>query len=439
LIDEVSPTFISYKRKFFLHFDDDDREIVWMSERDGWNHLYLIDGRRGKVKNRITRGKWVVRNVEHVDKERREIWFSASGLIPGQDPYYLHLCRVNFDGSGMTVLTDGDGTHEWAFSPDRRYFVDSWSRVDEPPVTVLRDARTGKVVCRLERADASRLFATGWIAPEPLAAKGRDGETDIHGIIVRPSNFSTEKTYPVVEYIYAGPHSAFVPKAFGMNRILHEMAELGFVVVQIDGMGTSWRSKAFHDVCWGNLSDGGFPDRVRWIRAAAENVPQMDLSRVGIHGGSAGGQNAMSALLSFPDFYHVGVADCGCHDNRVDKAWWNELYMGYPVGPQYAKNSNVERAHLLKGKLFLIVGELDKNVDPSSTLQVVDALIKADKDFDLLVMPGVGHAAARTEYGRRRLMDFMVRNLHGVEPRRDAGKVPSSLAEADPVTVPSEP
>ena len=250
-------------------------------------------------------------------------------------------------------------------------------------------------------------------------AKDRDSSTDIWGVIFRPSNFDPAKTYPVVENIYAGPHGHFVPKAFRAASGEQAFAELGFVVVRIDGMGTNWRSRAFHDVCWKNIGDAGFPDRIRWIQAAAAKYPQMDLSKgVGIYGGSAGGQNTMRGMTEYPDFYTVGVADCGCHDNRMDKIWWNEAWMGWPVGPHYAAQSNVTNAHKLEGKILLVVGELDKNVDPSSTMQVANALIKADKDFDLLVVPGAGHGAAESPYGRRRRADFFVRNLLGVEPRR---------------------
>jgi len=270
-------------------------------------------------------------------------------------------------------------------------------------------------VMALEEANVSALREAGWQAPERFVATGRDGETPIYGIIHKPSNFDPNKRYPVIEKIYAGPHAAHVPKSFSTGG--SQIAELGFIVVQIDGMGTSHRSKAFHDVCWQNIGDAGFPDRVRWIKAAAESRPWMDLSRVGIYGGSAGGQNAMRALIAHHDFYHVAVADCGCHDNRMDKIWWNEQWMGYPIGEHYAASSNVDQAHRMEGKLMLIVGELDTNVDPASTMQVVDALIKADKDFNLVVIPGAGHGAAGTAYGRRRQRDFFVRHLLGVEPR----------------------
>jgi dipeptidyl aminopeptidase/acylaminoacyl peptidase len=417
LIDERSPTFVDYSGKFFCQYLDDTQEILWLSERDGWNHLYLIDAQTGQVKHPVTRGPWVVRGVERVDAAARQVWFRAGGVRPEQDPYYEHFCRVNFDGTGLVVLTEGDGTHTVEFSPDRAYLIDTWSRVDAPPVTELRRTSDGRQLCALERADAGGLFKTGWRAPERFVAKGRDGQTDIYGIIIRPSNFDPAKHYPVLEEIYAGPQGAYVPKAFGLQLRQHALAELGFIVVQIDGMGTSYRSKKFHDVCWQNLGDSGFPDRIAWLKAAAAQYPQLELARVGIYGGSAGGQNSTRALLAHGDFYKVGVSDCGCHDNRMDKIWWNEQWMGWPIGPHYEEQSNVTQAHKLQGKLLLVVGELDRNVDPSSTLQVANALIKADKDFDLLIIPGAGHGCAETPYGSRRRMDFFVRHLLGVEPR----------------------
>ncbi len=417
IIDEQSPTFIDYSGKRFIQYLDDTKEMIWMSERDGWNHLYLYDAETGKVKNQITKGLWVVRNVDRVDVENRQVWFQAGGIRPEQDPYYLHFCRVNFDGSGLTVLTEGDGTHEIDFSPDRRFFIDRWSRVDMPPVSELRCAEDGKLICELECADWSALTATGWRPPERFVAKARDGKTDIYGIIIRPSNFDPAVKYPVIEQIYAGPQGAFVPKAFGLQPRQYAIAELGFIVVQMDGMGTSYRSKAFHDICWKDLGDAGFPDRILWMQAAAARYPYMDLTRVGIYGGSAGGQNALRGLLAHGDFYKVGVADCGCHDNRMDKIWWNEQWMGWPIGPHYEEQSNVTQAHRLQGKLLLTLGELDRNVDPASTMQVVNALIEADKDFDLLIFPGGGHGSGETPYGSRRRMDFFVRHLLGVEPR----------------------
>jgi dipeptidyl-peptidase-4 len=419
VIDETSRTFVCYSGKKYLRRLDDSDEVIWMSERSGWNHLYLIDAVSGRVQNAITSGEWVVRGVERVDTEQRRIWLKVSGIDPDQDPYHVHLIRVDFDGKNLTRLTSGDGDHQWDWSPDGRYLVDRYSRVDLPPVIELRHASTPRLICNLETADASRLLETPWAPPERFVAKGRDGQTDIHGIIIRPTDFDPQKSYPVLESIYAGPHSAFVPKQFGRHTELYRMAELGFIVVKIDGMGTSHRGKAFHDVCWQNLADSGFPDRIAWIKAAAKDRPEMDLSRVGIWGGSAGGQSAMRALIAHGDFYHAAVADCGCHDNRVDKIWWNEQWMGWPIDSHYAEQSNVTLAHQLRGDLLLIWGELDRNVDPASSMQVIDALVRAGKDFDMLIMPGVGHGAAGHPYARRRQADFFVRKLRD----REVGQV----------------
>lgn len=427
LVEETSSTFIDYSQKTFAHWLNDTGELIWASERSGWNHLWLVDARTGAVKNPITSGPWVVRGVERVDAKARQIWFRCSGFYPDQDPYYLHLARVNFDGSGLTLLTSSHGTHAlreggsggrrlWQSSPDERFLIVSHSRVDLPPVTELRRTADGSLVCVLEQTDASALLASGWRAPERFHAKGRDGRTDIHGIILRPNHFEPGRKYPVIESIYAGPHGHFVPKEWSPAQSQRILVELGFIVVQIDGMGTNWRSKAFHDVAWKNLKDSGFPDRIAWMKAAAELHPEMDLTRVGIYGGSAGGQSALSALLHHGDFYRAAAADCGCHDNRMDKIWWNEAWMGWPPGPEYAESSNVVHAAKLRGKLLLTVGELDKNVDPASTMQVVRALIDADKDFELLVMPGAGHGAGESPYAARRRMAFFVCHLMGLEP-----------------------
>ncbi len=411
VVEETSKTFIDYTKKTWRHWLHESGELLWMSERDGWCHLHLYDSRTGELKNPVTRGAWPVREVLHVDEAQRQVWFLASGLREKEDPYHLHLCRVNLDGSGFLQLTGGDGNHQIDFSPDRRYFVDSWSRADHPPVTELRRSQDGALVCELERADATALLTAGWTLPERFVAKGRDGTTDIHGVILKPSHFDPAKRYPVVEEIYAGPHAAFAPKEFGRLMGMHQIAELGFIVVKLDGMGTNHRGKAFHDVCWKNLKDAGFPDRRKWITAAAQTRPWMDLTRVGIYGGSAGGQSAMRALLDHADFYHVAVADCGCHDNRMDKIWWNEQWMGWPVDESYAGSSNAVDAHKLGGRLLLIVGELDTNVDPASTLQVVAALQKAGKTFDFMPILGTGHGAAETPYGSRLRMEFLVRHL----------------------------
>ena len=419
VVNETSETFINYSGKFYLHWIS-DAELIWASERTGWNHLYLYDAKAGRVKHQITRGEWPVRGVDRVDNAGRQLWFQLSGIDAKQDPYQVHFARINFDGTGFTRLTEADGTHRIDYSPDRRFYIDRYSRVDLPPVHELRRASDGKTVVKLETADVSRLLGTGLRLPERFHAQGRDGRTDIWGVIYRPTNFDESKKYPVLEDIYAGPTDAFVPKAFHAFFGDQALAELGFVVVQIDGMGTDHRGKAFHDVCWKNLGDAGLPDRIAWIKAAAAKYPQLDAARVGIFGTSAGGQSALGALLFHGDFYKAAVASCGCHDNRMDKIWWNEQWMGWPVDDSYAASSNVVHAKNLTGKLLLIVGEVDDNVDPASTMQVVDALVKADKDFDLLVLPGQGHTSGGA-YGERRRRDFFVRNLLGVEPRGNSG------------------
>ncbi len=415
VIDEQSSTFFEYSAKKYAFDLDDGREIIWMSERDGWNHLYLYDGVAGRVKHQITRGEWVVRGVSRVDSATRQIWFSASGMEPGADPYFVHYYRINIDGTGLTRLTDADAMHSVIFSPDVQYYVDTWSRIDLPPIAQLRRTRDKSLVMELEKADASALYATGWKAPELFVSKSRDGRWDIYGEIIRPSDFDPRRKYPVVENIYAGPHGSFVPKTFSAQAAMQAIAELGFIVVQIDGMGTSNRSKAFHDVAFRNLRDAGFPDRIIWHKAVAAKYPYYDAGRVGIYGTSAGGQSALAALLWHPEFYTVAVSAAGSHDNRMDKTWWNEQWMGWPIGPEYAANSNVDNAHLLQGKLLLIVGEMDRNVDPSTTLQVANALIQAKKQFDLLVIPGADHTSGG-EYGDRKRWDFFVHNLLGVEP-----------------------
>ena len=411
LVDEQSDTFIHYSGKFLCEWLGDD-ELLWMSERDGWNHLWLYDPKTGAMKQQVTRGDWNVRDVIRVDRENREVWFRAVGVRPEQDPYHVHVARVKLDGTGLTLLTAGDGTHSVQWAPDNRHFVDTFSRVDRPPVHELRRSDDGSLVCLLDEADAAEVLASRGRFPERFTAKGRDGTTDIWGLIHRPKSFDVAKKYPVIENIYAGPHDHHVPKAFRASyRHQQELADRGFIVVQIDGMGTAWRSKKFHDVAFNNLRDAGFPDRIAWLKAAAAKFPELDLTRVGIYGGSAGGQNSSAALLWHGDFYRAAVSDCGCHDNRMDKIWWNEQWLGWPVGPQYAENSNTVNAARLQGALLLVVGELDKNVDPASTLQFASALTKAGKDYELMIVPGAGHGACETPWASRRRLEFFVKHL----------------------------
>ena len=415
LIDEQVKTFIYYYNNYRKDLND-GKELLWISERDGWRHLYLINGTNGEIKQQVTKGEWVVRQVDYVDEANRMVYFTASGFNKEEDPYNLHYCRIRLDGTGFEDMTPENGNHTVVFSADRQYFTDVYSRPDLPPVSQLKRTTDASVVTELQRCDICALQAKGWIMPEVFSAKGRDGKTDIWGNIYRPMNFDSSKRYPVVEMIYAGPHDSHVDKDFKpANHLISKLVELGFIVVSIDGMGTSNRSKAFHDVCWKNLKDAGFPDRIAWIKAAAAKYTYMDLDRVGIYGWSAGGQNAMAALLFHNDFYKVAVALCGCHDNRMDKIWWNEQWMGYPLDESYSASSNVDNAHLLKGKLLLINGELDDNVDPASTLQVVSALMKANKNFEQLYLPGKTHSLGGP-FEMHKMHDFFVKHLLNQEP-----------------------
>lgn len=415
LVEESHDKYVNYSR-IFRHYLQDGKRIIWSSERDNYNHLYMYDRATGQPTHQITKGDWYVRDVVNVDEENGKIYFSANGMNKDEDPYFIRYYVVNFDGSGLTDLTPAKGTHRAVFSPDFKYLVDTYSTVNDAPVTVLRDAATGKELMPIANADISALVAEGWTAPEVFVAPGRDGKTPMWGVIYRPSNFDESKKYPVVEYIYQGPGDQYVPKSFiGFNRNMSALAELGFIVVMVDGMGTSFRSREFENVCYKNLVDAGLPDHIEWIKAAGEKYPYMDIERVGIFGASAGGQESTTAVLRHPEFYKAAYSACGCHDNRMDKIWWNEQWLGYPIEESYIEASNVENAHLLSRPLMLVVGELDDNVDPASTMQVADALIKANKDFELVVIPGAAHTMGES-FGEHKRYDFFVRHLLGVNP-----------------------
>ena len=415
LIEEKEEKYVNYPR-IYRNYLSDGKRIIWSSERDNYNHLYLYDRATGKPLNQITKGEWYVRGVQHVDEANEVIYFSANGMKKGEDPYLIHYYKINFDGSNLVELTPEEGMHQCWYSSDYKYLVDVYSKVDQAPIAVLRDAKDGKIRMQLDKADISALLANGWKAPEVFSAKGRDGKTDMWGVIYRPSNFDPSKKYPVIEYIYSGPGDQYVPKTFSSyNWWMTSLAELGFIVVQVDGMTTSFRSKEFEEVCYKNLKDAGLPDHIAWIKAAAQKYPYMDIDRVGIFGCSAGGQESTGAVLFHPEFYKAACSACGCHDNRMDKIWWNELWMGYPIDESYSACSNVDNAHLLSRPLMLVVGELDDNVDPASTMQVANALIKANKDFELVVIPGAHHTMGE-DFGEHKRYDFFVRHLMGVTP-----------------------
>jgi len=413
--DEQTPTFI-YESRLYTHYLPETNELLMTSEKDGWRHIYLLDATTGQQKQQVTRGQWIVRDIDSIDVKKREIWFTASGMRPDEDPYYIHYYRIGFDGRHLVSLTPSKANHIVVFSPDKKYFIDAASEINVPTVSALYRTADARKIMDLETADASAYLATGMRFPEPFHAKGRDGVTDIWGVVLRPADFDPGKRYPVVENIYAGPQASFVPKDFTSRYgEMQSIAQMGFIVVQIDGMGTANRSKAFHDVCWKNLADAGFPDRILWIKALAAKYPYVDTIRVGLYGTSAGGQNSLGGLLFHGDFYKAAVSSCGCHDNRIDKQWWNEQWMGYPVGKHYDEQSNVTNAWRLRGDLLLMVGEADNNVPPESTYRVADALIKAGKTFDFLPLPGSDHTDGGP-YGRVKRRDFFVKHLLGVDP-----------------------
>ncbi|MGI6643291.1 MAG: DPP IV N-terminal domain-containing protein [Bacillota bacterium] len=409
--------------KFHIAQIGDAQEFLWVSQRDNWAHIYLYDGVTGELKRQVTSGPWVVRGIARVDETNRIVYFEAGGREDGRDPYYRHLYSVGLDGGEIRLLTPEDAEHQVTFSPSGGYFVDTYSRIDLPPVHVVRKA-SGEMVCKLGEADISLLLETGWKYPERFSAKARDGVTDIYGMVIRPSNFDPTRKYPVIEANYSGPQTIRTPKAFGggmgSSKIWYDqaLAELGFIVVTVDGLGMAYRSKSFQDFAYKNLGDAGLDDHIAAFWQLADRYPYMDLSRVGIYGSSAGGYASTHAIMARPDFYKVAVSWAGNHDHRTDKAAWNERYMG-PLGPHYEEQANSHLAANLKGKLLIMHGDMDENVPPASSVQLIDALIKANKDFDYLVLPNAPHAYGMHPYIVRKRWDYFVKHLLGVEPPRE--------------------
>ncbi|CAN5532470.1 S9 family peptidase [soil metagenome] len=400
-------------------------EVIWFSERDDWGNLYLHDLTTGKPKSQVTTGPGNVSQLLRVDEKSRTLWFVCVGKVPGVDPYFRSLCRVGMDGKRLAVLTPEVGDHEISFSPTGNYFVDSWSQPNVAPVTVLRDA-SGKVITTLERADISRLLATGWKPPKPIIVKARDGVTDLYGLMYTPTALDSTKKYPIVNYIYPGPQTGSVgSRSFSAARGDNQaLAELGFIVVQIDGMGTPWRSKSFHDAYYGKMGDNTLPDQVAGMKELASRYPFIDMDKIGIWGHSGGGFATADAMFRYPDFFKVGIAESGNHDNRVYEDDWGERYQGLLVREgatdNYAAEANQNYAKNLKGKLLLAHGTLDDNVPSNNTTLVVEALIKANKDFDLIMLPNQAHGyGSMAPYMMRRRWDYFVKNLLGAEPPRE--------------------
>ncbi|HSJ65211.1 MAG TPA: DPP IV N-terminal domain-containing protein [Gemmatimonadaceae bacterium] len=400
-------------------------ELIWWSQRDDWLHLYLYDLATGRLKNRITTGAGNVSDIIRVDERSRTIYFMANGKDAGRDPYFHHLYRIGFDGRNQRLLTPENANHAVSASPDGRYFVDTYSTPTSPPVTVLRDAN-GRVRQTLERADISRLVAAGWKPPTPVRMKGRDGTTDIYGLMFTPSTLDSTKKYPIVNYIYPGPQSGSVgTRSFSPARSDHQaLAELGFIVVAIDGMGTPGRSKTFHDTYYGDMGDNTLPDQIAGMKELAGRYAFIDIEKVGIWGHSGGGFATAAAMFRHPDFFDVGVSQSGNHDNRNYEDDWGERYQGLLVKngdtDNYEDEANQTHAANLRGKLLLAHGGMDDNVPPYNTTLVAEALIKAGKDFDLIIFPNARHGyGADNNYMMRRRWDYFVRHLLGAEPPKE--------------------
>lgn len=401
-------------------------ELIWWSQRDNWTHLYLYDLSTGRLKNRITSGDGNVADIVRVDEKSRAIFFVGNGKTPGRDPYWMHLYRVGFDGRNQRLLTPEPANHTVTMSGDGRYFVDRYSTFTTPPVAVLRESATGRTVLALERADISRLLASGWKPPTPVTMKGRDGTTDIYGIMFTPSRLDSTKKYPIINYIYPGPQAGSVgSRSFSAARGDHQaLAELGFVVVAIDGMGTPGRSKAFADAYYGRMGDNTLPDQVAGMRQLAQRYPFIDIEKAGIWGHSGGGFATAAAMFRHPDFFKVGISESGNHDNRNYEDDWGERYQGLLErrngADNYSDEANQTHAHKLTGRLMLVHGGMDSNVPPYNTYLVAEALARANKDFDLLVFPNAGHGFGDlSSYMMRRRWDYFVQHLMGAVPPKE--------------------
>ncbi|MBX2968991.1 MAG: DPP IV N-terminal domain-containing protein [Cyclobacteriaceae bacterium] len=443
LVESVETYFESGNRMVNWHVLKETDEVIWFSERNNWGHLYLFDLKTGTLKNQITDGEWAVQQVHHIDKEARTIYFIGSNKEEG-DPYYQYLYKINFDGTGLQLLTPEPANHVLTWSASRKFILDSYSTPTTPPVTVIRSL-SGEVIMKLEEADITALENNGWVAPIPFSVKARDNSTDLFGLMYKPSNFSSSKKYPILNYLYPGPQSGSVgSRSFMPSRgDKQALAELGFIVVEVDAMGTPGRSKSFHDAYYGNMGDNGLPDQIAAIKQLAEQNTWMDIDRVGIWGHSGGGFASTAGILRYPDFYKVAVSGAGNHDNRNYEDDWGEKWHGLlvryskevneagqgeslnrevqktPEETNYDRQANQLLANNLKGKLLIAHGMMDGNVPPTNTLLVVDALIAADKDFDMLVLPNAGHGFGNSRYFMKRRWDYFVRHLKDAEPPAD--------------------
>lgn len=426
LEENVSTQYESGQGKVNWHYLAASNEIIWYSERDDWGHLYLYNATTGKLNNQITKGNFVVTQLQNVDEKNRVLYFEGNGRENGRDPYFSHLYRVDLNGKNLQLLTPEDGNHNITFSPSGKYFVDNYSKPDMPSVAVLRDIN-GKLIANLEKTDITKLSATGWKAPQPITVKSHDKKWDLYGLMFTPTTLDKLKKYPVINYIYPGPQGGGVgSRSFSTARSDHQaLAELGFIVVIIDGSCNPDRSKSFHDGCYGNMADNTLEDQIAGLKQLAVTYPYMDLSRVGVWGHSGGGYATAAAMFRYPDFYKVGISESGNHDNRNYEDDWGERYIGLlkkdSMGKSiYDNQANQNFASGLKGKLMLAHGGMDNNVPPYNTYLVVDALIKANKDFDLVIFPNARHGyGPDTYYMMRRRWDYFVKNLLNAEPPKE--------------------
>ena len=408
------------------HFLPSSNEIIWYSERDDWGHLYLYDANTGKMKTQITKGDYVVTRLLNIDEKKRVLYFEANGREKAQDPYFSHFYSIDFTGKNLKLLTPEDGNHDIALSPDNKFFVDNYSSPNTPAISVLRNME-GKLIAALEKADVTKLASSGWKAPERITVKSRDGKWDLYGLMFTPTSLVATKKYPVINYIYPGPQGGGVgSRSFAASRSDHQaLAELGFIVVIIDGTCNPDRSKSFHDVCYGNMADNTLEDQIAGLKQLAAKYTYMDLERVGVWGHSGGGYATAAAMFRYPDFYKVGISESGNHDNRNYEDDWGERYIGLMVKDAKGKSNYEDQANQnfasgLKGKLLLAHGGMDDNVPPYNTYLVVDALVKANKDFDLIIFPNARHGyGTDSYYMMRRRWDYFVKNLLGAEPPKD--------------------
>lgn len=423
VFEEVVPTqFESGQDMINWQYLAKSNEIIWFSERSDWGHLYLYDATTGKLKNQITSGSWAVTQLLKVDEQKRTIYFYAGNREPG-NPYFRYLYKADLNGKNLTLLTPEPGNHNIEFSPDERYFVDTYSQPDKPAISVVRTL-DGRLVKSLEQTDVSRLSATGWKPPVPFSVLAADGKTDIYGLMFTPSRLDTTQKYPVINYIYPGPQGGSIGNwSFMASRGDHQaLAELGFIVILIEGTSNPLRSKSYHDMNYGNIADNTLPDQIAGIRQLSQRHRYIDTTKVGVWGHSGGGFATAAAMFRYPDFYKVGISESGNHDNRNYEDDWGERYIGLlkknaDGTDNYTAQANQVYAKNLKGKLMLAHGLMDNNVPPYNTFLVVDALIKANKDFDLIVFPHAAHGfGVDSYYMMRRRWDYFVKHLLGMTP-----------------------